>query len=78
MTEKWKIVGKNGAELIQCSFEEGRVMVRCGPPADFHARLQEPPEAPITMPTREMAEALATVLRQTTIELLHQAKVIRC
>jgi len=73
----WKIVGENGAELIQCSFEESRISVRAGPATGFMTKTNEPPEAPITMPTRDLAEGLAAILRQTSIEQFRNAKVIR-
>ncbi|SDW65382.1 hypothetical protein SAMN05444064_105260 [Pseudomonas syringae] len=77
MQEQWKIVGKDAVELIQLSIEECRVTIRCGPATGFMTRSDEPPEAPITLPNRETAEALATILRNTTHEIFKTAKAVR-
>jgi len=75
--ERWKIVGKDGVELVQCSLEEGRVSVRVGPASGFMTRSNEPPEAPIVIPNREVAEALATILRNTNLEQFKSPKIIK-
>lgn len=75
--ESWKIVGKDGVELVQCSFEESRINLRYGPATGFMTRSEEPPEAAIKIPNRETAEALALILRNTTHEMFRQAKAIK-
>ena len=75
--QSWKIVGKDGVELIQCSLEENRVSVRIGPPTGFMTQSAEPPEAPVIFPNRQVAEAMAIVLKQTTIEHFKSPKIMR-
>lgn len=75
--ERWKIVGKDGVELVQVAFEESRINLRYGPATGFMTRSNEPPEAPIVIPNKETAEALAVILRNTTHEWFRQAKVIK-
>jgi hypothetical protein len=77
MYEYWKIVGKDGVELIQCSFEESRISLRYGPATGFMTRSEEPPEAAIKIPNKETADALALILRNTTYEIFRHAKVIK-
>lgn len=77
MYDYWKIVGKDGVELIQLAFEESRIDVRYGPATGFMTRSAEPPEAAIKIPNRETAEALALILRNTTHEMFKNAKVIK-
>jgi hypothetical protein len=77
MSEHWKIVGKEGVELIQVAFEESRISLRYGPATGFLTRPNEPAEAPIKIPNRETAEALAAILRNTNYEMFRQAKVIK-
>jgi len=76
-SERWKIAGKDGVELIQCSLEENRVAVRVGPASGFMTRSEEPPEAPVIFPSRELAEAMALILKNTTIEHFKTVKIIK-
>jgi hypothetical protein len=77
MYEYWKIVGKDGVELLQITFEDSRISLRYGPASGFMTRSEEPTEAAIKIPNRETAEALATILRNTNYEMFKNAKVIR-
>jgi hypothetical protein len=77
MQQYWKIVGKDGVELIQLAFEESRINVRYGPATGFMTRSEEPAEAAIKIPNRETAEALALILRNTTHQVFKNAKMIR-
>ncbi|CAN7583155.1 hypothetical protein LJR071_004166 [Pseudomonas sp. LjRoot71] len=74
--EKWKIVGDDGCELVQCMFEEGRVIARAGASSSFMTLPVGGAETPITMP-KEHAEALASILKNSTVPGFRKAKVIR-
>ena len=77
MQEYWKIVGKDGIELIQLSLEENRITIRHGPATGFMTRSEEPPEAAVRIPNWDAAEAIAVLLRNSTHTMFKNAKVIR-
>ncbi|BAN48642.1 hypothetical protein [Metapseudomonas resinovorans] len=74
--ERWKIVGEGGQELLQCSMEEDRITIRTGPPSGFMTKPEGGHEPPINLP-REHAEALAQILRDSTLTEFRKAKVVR-
>lgn len=74
--EKWKIVGDGGLELVQCMFEEGRISARTATSSSFMTLPVGGAETPITMP-KEHAEALAWILKNSTVEGFKSAKTIR-
>lgn len=75
--ERWKIVGKGGVELVQCSLEAGRISARVAPTSSVMALPVGGAEEPITMP-KEHAEALAFILKHSNIgEFRGIAKAIR-
>lgn len=77
MQEYWKIVGLDGVELLQLNIEESRILVRVGPASGFMTQSNEPPEAPVKIPSKETADALALLLRGTSYDFFKNAKAIR-
>lgn len=74
--DRCKIVGQGGVELVQLSMEENRITIRTAPSSSFMTQPVGGAEAPIVMP-REHAEALAFILRNSSIREFQAAKVIR-
>jgi hypothetical protein len=74
--EKWKIVGDGGNELVQCMFEEGQITARTASSSSVMTLPVGGAETPVTMP-KEHAEALAWILKNSTVEGFRKAKAVR-
>jgi len=74
--DRCKIVGEGGVELVQLAMEEGRISIRTAPSSSFMTQPVGGAEPPIVMP-REHAEALAFILRNSSIREFQSAKVVR-
>ncbi|QZX80487.1 hypothetical protein [Metapseudomonas otitidis] len=74
--ERYKIVGEGGVELVQMTMEESRVITRTAQSSSFMVKPVGGCEPPIVMP-KEHAEALAFILKNSSIAEFRAAKVVR-
>ncbi|HCA1452952.1 TPA: hypothetical protein MNK97_005279 [Klebsiella pneumoniae] len=74
--DRCKIIGEGGIELVQLSMEENRITVRTAQSSSFMTLPVGGTEPPIVLPQAH-AEALAFILRNSSIREFQAAKVIR-
>ena len=74
-SEKWVIIGDDGLQLAQCLFEGTSIKITTLPTLSVVGDVAAI-RTPITFPTEIQAEALASILRWTTIETFKNAKAV--